>query len=48
MDFMLDWLGQEQFFVLDHISKLKISKADSLVLANNLLNKVETNKDIQF
>jgi hypothetical protein len=48
MDWMIDWLGEDQFFVLDHLSKMDISKADSLILAHNLLKKVETNSDIQY
>lgn len=48
MDWMIDWLGEDQFFVLDHLSKMDISKAESLVLAHNLLKKVETNSDIQY
>lgn len=46
--FMIEYLGEDQFFVLDHLSNMDISKADSLILAHNLLKKVETNKDIQF
>ena len=48
MDFMINWLGEDQFFVLDHLSKMDISKADSLILARNLLKKVEDNSDIQY
>jgi hypothetical protein len=48
MDFMLEWLGVKQFMVLDHLSKMKMSKQDSLILANNLLKKVEENSDIQY
>jgi hypothetical protein len=48
MDFMIEYLGEDQFFVLDHLSKMKISKTDSLVLAKNLLSKVDINSDIQY
>lgn len=48
MDFMMEWLGEDQFFILHHLSEMTISKADSLVLAHNLLKKVETNSDIQY
>ncbi len=48
MNFMLAWLGDDQFMVLDHISKMDISKADSLILVRNLLSKVEDNKDIEY
>lgn len=47
MDWMIDWLGEDQFMVLDHISKMDISKIDSLKIAHNLLKKVE-NSDIQY
>jgi hypothetical protein len=46
--FMIEYLGEDQFFVLDHLSKMDISKADSLILAHNLLSKVETTSDIQY
>lgn len=48
MDWMIGYLGEEQFFVLDKISKMKITRQDSLILAHNLLKKVETNSDIQY
>lgn len=47
-DFMIALLGEDGFFVLEHQSKMKISKNDSLILANNLLKKVENNLDIQY
>jgi hypothetical protein len=46
--FMFTYLGTNQFTVLTHISKMDISKTDSLILARNLLSKVETNSDIQY
>lgn len=46
--FMIEYLGEERFAVLTHISKMDISKADSLILARNLLKKVEDNNDIQY
>lgn len=46
--FMIKWLGEDQFFILDHLSKMHITKSDSLILANNLLKKVEDNSDIQY
>ncbi len=48
LGFMMYYLGNEQFFVLERISKMNISKTDSLLLAKNLFNKVEINKDIQY
>ena len=48
MDWMINWLGEEQFFVLDKISKMKISRENSLILSDNLLSKVEINLDIQY
>jgi hypothetical protein len=47
-DFMIALLGEEKFFSLENQSKMKISKTDSLILANNLLKKVENNQDIQY
>lgn len=46
--FMLKWLGEEQFFILEKISKMSISKSDSLVLVNNLLSKVDVTNDIKY
>ena len=48
MDWMIDWLGEDEFFVLDKISKMRITKADSLKLANNILSKVEVSNDIKY
>lgn len=48
LDFMVDWLGRDRFFVLDSLSKIRISKVDSLILAKNLLKKVEDNSEIQY
>lgn len=46
--FMMGYLGNEQFFILERISKMNISKKDSLLLAKNLFKRVEINKDIQY
>lgn len=48
LDFMINWLKNEEFSILDHLSKLKISKEDSLILVNNLFKRVEKDKDIQY
>lgn len=47
-EFMIALLGKQRFFILEHKSKLRVSKEESLILANNLLKKVEDNSDIQY
>lgn len=48
MDWMLAWLGEKEFFVLDTLSKMKISKADAIKNTKNLLLKVGVNNDIKY
>lgn len=48
MDFMIEYLGEQQFFFLDYLSNMKISKSDAIFTFKQLLNKVENNDDIQY
>ena len=47
-DFMIEWLGEIKFKILEVLSKIRISRQESIKLAQPLLKTVDNNNDIQY